>query len=66
MIPFNKVLLRPIEGRIKLRCCVDGVDILNKFCIRFSAENDPESEEDEGTVTNFLVKKTRRKIQQLT
>jgi hypothetical protein len=52
IIPLNKVLLLPTERRIKPRCCGDEVGRVNKFCIRLSAENDPESEEDEETLTN--------------
>ncbi len=55
IIPLNNVLLPPTERRIKPRCCcccVDEIERLNKFCIRLSAETDPESEEDEKNVTN--------------
>ncbi len=64
IIPLNKVLLPPTERRIKRRGGVDEVDRVNKFCIRLSAENDPESERDEEeTVTNILGdrKKTKEK-----
>jgi len=55
IIPLYKVLLPPTERRIKRRGGVDEVDRVNKFCIRLSAENDPESERDEEeTVTNIL------------
>jgi len=52
IIPLSKVLLPPTERRIKPRCCVDEVGRINKFCIRLSAENDPESERDEETLMN--------------
>jgi hypothetical protein len=54
IIPLNNVLLPPTERRSTPRCFrFDEGDIENKFCIRLSAENDPESEEDEETVMNY-------------
>jgi hypothetical protein len=47
ILPLNNLLFAPIERRIKPLGCNDGVERLNIFCIRLSAENDPESEEDE-------------------
>ena len=54
-----------MERRTRYRYCADGVGIKSKLCIRFSAENDPESEEDNEGMREFFLKKNKDRKENL-